>query len=69
MAVETENITLPNSEQAMSESSRRLRAQIDAIRARGHQPIRFRPIRVKGEPVSVTIIRERRGDFDDDPLS
>ncbi len=70
MAVETENIPSAVREKLIAADQRDwLREQIDAIRAHGQRPIQFDPIHVKGEPVSVTIIRERRGDFDDDPLS
>jgi hypothetical protein len=70
MAVETENIPSAAREKLIAvDQSDWLREQIDAIRARGQRPIQFHPIHVKGEPVSMTIIRERRGDFDDDPLS
>ncbi len=69
MAVETETTLSAAREKAIADRKDWLREQIDAIRARGHQPIQFHPIHVKGEPVSMTIIRERRGDFDDDPLS
>jgi len=70
MAAETENIRAAIREKLLvADQSDWLREQIDAIRARGQRPIQFHPIHVKGEPVSVTIIRERRGDFDDDPLS
>jgi hypothetical protein len=69
MAAKIESVPLSAHEKAIAERKDWLRSQMDAIRARGHQPIHWDPITVKGEPVSVTIIRERRGDFDDDPLS
>ena len=46
-----------------------LQEQREAIRKRGNIPIEFTPIKIKGEPLSMTVIRERRGDFDDDPIS
>jgi hypothetical protein len=42
-----------------------LQEQREAIRARGLPQIEFKPLAINGEPLSVTIIRERRGDFDD----
>jgi len=45
-----------------------LREQQEAIRARGKKPFEFTPIHIDGESLSETIIRERRGDFDD-PVS
>ncbi len=68
MAVETENSPSAAREKAIAEGRARLKAQREAIRARGNQPIEWNPITIQGEPLSVTIIRERRGDFDDDPL-
>jgi hypothetical protein len=69
MAVEAESIQSAASEKALAERRARLRAQMAEVRARGNQPIQWNPITIKGEPLSVTIIRERRGDFDDDQLS
>lgn len=47
-----------------------LREQIDRIRNRvrqyGSTPIDWEPIEIQGEPLSMTILRERRGDFDDE---
>jgi hypothetical protein len=69
MAVETEDTLSAACDKALAERRARLRAQMDEVRARGNQPIQWNPITIKGEPLSVTIIRERRGDFDDDQLS
>lgn len=69
MAVETENITSAVREKSIAERRARLQAHREAIRARGNEPIQWDPITIQGEPLSVTIIRERRGDFDDDPFS
>ncbi len=69
MAVETEDSLSDVREKARAESRARLQAQREAIRARGNQPIEWNPITITGEPLSVTILRERRGDFDDDLLS
>jgi len=37
-----------------------LRAQQEAIRTRGNRPFEFTSIKIEGEPLSVTILRERR---------
>jgi hypothetical protein len=42
-----------------------LREQQEAIRARGKPPFEFTPVHIKGESLTQTVIRERRGDFDD----
>jgi len=43
-----------------------LREQQKALREKyGDVPYEFTPIHIDGESLSMTIIRERRGDFDD----
>lgn len=41
-----------------------LRDAQQTIRNHGASPFEFTPITITGEPLSETIIRERRGDFD-----
>jgi hypothetical protein len=69
MAVETEKPTSAARKGPPVEPTDWLREQRDAIRARGNRPIPWNPITVSGEPLSMTLLRERRGDFDNDPLS
>jgi hypothetical protein len=68
MEAETEE-TVAEPRKPLSNSLGWLREQQEAIRKRGNIPMEFTPIKIKGEPLSMTIIRERRGDFDDDPIS
>jgi len=68
MSAETKTIAERIRENADRKPTGWLREQRETIRARGNKPIEWNPITIKGEPLSVTIIRERRGDFDDDPL-
>jgi hypothetical protein len=66
------NLEDPTMESTKEPATSRLswfREQQEAIRKRGNIPIEFKPIEIQGEPLSMTIIRERRSDFDDDPLS
>jgi hypothetical protein len=68
MAVEIED-SLTTVPEPLTKRRGWLQEQREAIRKRGNIPIEFTPIHIEGESLSMTVIRERRGDFDDDPLS
>jgi len=65
MAIEAKEtyISTPN-QRSQSGKASWLRQAQQAIRERGVKPFEFTPITITGEPLSETIIRERRGDFD-----
>ena len=69
MATNLEHPAADSTQEHVKQPLSWFREQQEAIRKRGNTQIEFTPIKIKGEPLSVTIIRERRGDFDDNPLS
>jgi hypothetical protein len=71
METNLENPATESTEESVKPRLGWLREQQEAIRRRNLPPFEFTPIHIEGESLSQTIIRERRGDFDneDDPLS
>jgi len=65
MAIEAKEtyISAPN-QRSQPERTSWLREAQQVIRKHGAKPFEFTPIKITGEPLSETIIRERRGNFD-----
>jgi hypothetical protein len=71
MATSLEHPAAESTQEHVKQPLSWFREQQEAIRKRNLPRFEFTPIKIKGESLSQTIIRERRGDFDneDDPLS